>query len=406
MRRVLRFAAPLVVIGLGLAAVFALHASKPPPKTTDAPAVRATALFVEPVQRQAVTLSVTTQGEVQPLREIDLVAQVSGRVVRVAPAFVEGGSVAAGATLVEIEPDDYRLQVIEAEARVAEARLTLAEEEARAAIARKQWQWEEGKAKPAALALREPHVAQARARLAAAEAELENARLNLARTRISVPFDGRVREKAVDIGQFVAAGTHIGRVFATDRVQIRLPLTDSQFAEIGIPLAFMARDAGEGPAVTLSAALAGRIRHWRGHIVRTDAAIDPRTRLLYAIAEVAEPYGAAADEGVPLPVGLFVNAEISGREVDGALVVPREALRSGNRVYVVGADNRLAIRHVEVLSSDDERVVILAGLDEGERAVVSPLRAAREGMPVEAIRRDEAALIAQTSAAPMGGERP
>ena len=406
MRRILRLAVPIGVIALGVVIVFALHASKPAPKKSEEPELRPTALFVEPVRRERVVLTVTAQGDVRPVTEIDLVAQVSGRIVKVAPAFVEGGSVAPGQTLIEIEPDDYRLRVTEAESRVAEARLALAEEEARAEIARKQWNWKGAPTKPAPLALRTPHLAQARARLAAAEAELENARLNLARTRISVPFPGRVREKSADIGQFVSAGMKLGRVFATDRVQIRLPLTDRQFAQLGIPLAYMAATPEAGPKVTLRAQLAGRLRHWTGHIVRTDAAIDPQTRLLYAIAEVAEPYGAAADEGMPLPVGLFVTAEIAGQRLDSALVVPRPALRSDNRVFVVDDEDRLSIRRVEVLATDDERAILAGDLTEGERVVISPLRAPREGMPVEPLGRDEAALIARAGAASLGGERP
>ena len=406
MRRILRLAVPIVIVALGVAVVFGLHASKPAPGKADAPQVRPTALFVETVREEPVVLTVTTQGEVRPVTEIDLVAQVSGRIVKVAPVFVEGGSVAPGQTLIEIEPDDYRLRVTEAEAGVADARLALAEEEARAEIARRQWKWEGVNGRPAPLALRTPHLAQARARLAAAEAELENARLDLARTRISVPFPGRVREKAADIGQFVSAGMTLGRVFATHRVEIRLPLTDRQFAELDIPLAYMAARPEAGPKVTLRAELAGRMRHWTGHIVRTDAAIDPQTRLLYAIAEVAEPYGAAADAGMPLPVGLFVSAEIEGRRIDAALIVPRSALRGDDRVFVVDDDDRLAIRRVEVLATDDERAILATGLAAGERVVVSPLRAPREGMPVTPLSREEAALVAKAGAASLGGDRP
>lgn len=394
MRRFLIVAAPFGVLGLGAAIMFALHAVKPEPEKVARAEARPEALFVAEVRREPVTLGVESQGEVTPRMEIDLVTQVSGRIVEVAPAFAEGGNVTAGETLVRIEPDDYAFMVTQAEARLAEAKLALAQEEARAEVARRQWQWEGIEDKPTPLALKEPHVAQARARARSAEADVENAKLNLSRTRITVPFDGRVREKSSDLGQFVSAGTRLGRVFSTEAVQIRLPLTDRQLAELELPIAFSAADGGEGPAVTLSARLAGELRHWQGRIVRTDAAIDSETRMFHAIVEVRDPYGRGSDGGVPLPVGMFVSARISGPEIADALVVPRDALRAGDQVYVVGEDNRLSIRSVEVISSDAVRAVIRSGVSEGERVVTSPVRAAREGMPVEPLDRASAAALA------------
>lgn len=396
MRKILVFAIPIAVLALSIFGVMMLFANKPEPEKAEGPTSRKVSLFVEEVRREPVTLAVTTQGEVQPVTEIDLVPQVSGRIVAVAPEFVEGGIVAPGQTLVQIERDDYEFAVTRAKAQVAQAKLRLAQEEAGAEIARKQWDWDEikDKGKPGALALKEPQVADAAAQLAAAQAELNQAELNLARTKISVPFKGRVREKSADIGQYVTAGTRLGQAFSTERVRVRLPLTDQQMAQIDLPIAFDAGSAGGGLAVTLRAQLAGRMRHWEGRIVRTDAAIDQQTRLFYAIAEVRDPYGQAASGGMPLPVGLFVTAAIEGRALESAHVLPRAALRGENIVYVVTEDDTLAIRRIEVISANAERVIAGAGVEAGDRVVVSPVRAPREGMPVEPLSQAQAARLA------------
>ena len=182
-------------------------------------------------------------------------------------------------------------------------------------------------------------------------------------------------------------------MFSTEIVNIRLPLTDAQLGKLGLPVAFSSID-GAGPPVTLTAVVGGQPRQWRGRIVRTDAAIDRDTRLLYAIAEVEDPYGAAADNGTPLAVGLFVTAHIEGRNLADAYVIPRAALRSNDNVFVVLEDNTLDIRPVAVVSSDTDRVVLHGGVKEGERVVVSPVRAPANGLKVEPIDRSSGAALA------------
>lgn len=379
MRKIYRILAPVGVLALGVVGVAALSATAPQPEKKEE-TVRTISMFVEPVVSRAVTLTVSTQGEVRPKTEIDLISQVTGRVKSISDDFVDGGSVLSGQTLIKVEDEDYNFAVTVAEANVAEATAQFARTRADADIVAKQWaKWVDGT--PTDLALRKPQVAQATAKLKAAEANRDKARLYLSRTEISVPFKGRVRTKGVDIGQFVSAGSKVGRVFATDVAEIRLPLSDRQLAILNLPMAYNA-ESGQGPRVTLSANIAGRTYEWEGQLVRTAAAIDPQTRMLYAVAEVKDPYGAAAIDGMPLAMGLFVSAKIEGKTYDNGVVMPRSALRTGNKAYVITADNKMSIRDVSVLSSSPEGVIVEGGVSIGERVVVSPVRAAIDGMTV------------------------
>ncbi|MEQ8434197.1 MAG: efflux RND transporter periplasmic adaptor subunit [Oceanicaulis sp.] len=378
---ILAIGAPIGLFLLFVLAYVTLFATRPTPEETETVS-RPAAVFFATAQAEPVQLSVSTQGEVRPTIEIDLTAQVSGRIAYVNPAFVEGGFFEADEVLIQLEDADYRLAVTRAEAQVAQMRQILVREEAEAELAREEWDdLGEGEASP--LTLRQPQMAEAQARLAGAQATLAEARLNLSRTRISAPFSGRVRTKAADLGQFVGAGARLGRVFSTDTAEISLPLSDRELALLGMPLAFEAAGPGEGPPVRLSAVVSGERRTWDAHIVRTASAIDPQTRTLQAIVQVEDPYGAAAQAaGAPLVMGLFVEAVIEGRNVATAFSLPRSALRGAGEAYVIRADNTLDIRQVAVADTSSERVVITSGLQAGDRVITSPLRAAATGMAV------------------------
>ena len=370
-----------MVVGIGIGIYALLHAAKPEPEKKEEPP-RALSVYVQPVNRSDIPLRVTTQGEVRARTEVDIVAQVAGRVVSVSPEFIEGGLVEPGVPLIRIEPTDYEFELQRSSALVAEAEVRLQQALADADVARKQLRDAKD---PSPLALKKPQVAQARASLQASEAGKAQAQTNLARTEISLPFHGRVTETLVDIGQYVTLGTRIGRAFGNDIVEIRLPLNDAQLASLGLPIGFVARDSN-ALAVEITAQVAGKEQKWQGELTRLDAAIDPDSRMLFGIAEVRNPYGQGASQyGMPLAVGLFVTAEISGRELRDAYIIPRHALRAGNQVFVIDDEGKLDIRSVDVTYSSREEAVIGSGLAPGDNVVVSSIRNPIEGMALEAL---------------------
>lgn len=389
MKKLLRLSAPVLVLLFGFAIVQGLVAAKPEPEKNE-DETRLVSLYVDEVKSESVTVTVKTQGEVRPKMEIDLVPQVSGRIVGMSESFNEGAEFVPGAMLLKIDEADYRTAVVRAEARVAESQTELERQLATKSIKESEWREDRKRGEePTDFALNLTQVAQAEASLRAAKADLDKARLDLERTEITVPFHGRVRTREVGIGQYVTAGTMLGRVFSIDTVEVRLPLTDTQLSELNLPLGYMANDLFAAPEVQFHASLGNREYHWSGRIVRIDAAIDQDTRLIYATAEVVDPYGLAASKGMPLAVGMFVSAEIAGVAEQEAFVMPRLALRNKDKVYVINEDNRLEIRTVEVLATSKDRVLVLSGVNSGERVVTSTLPNAVDGMEVEAIFRHE-----------------
>jgi RND family efflux transporter MFP subunit len=348
-------------------------------------------VFYETVAAQPVNLEVYAQGEVQPKTEIALTTQVSGKIASISEDFEDGGVIEKGQMLVKIEDEDYRLAVTQANARVAQAAQALKLEQAESELALQDWKelgGEESGVEPSSLTLREPQLNQARANYASAEADLRNAQLSLKRTTIRAPFNGRVRQKNADIGQFVSPGMTVGNIFSTDTAIIRLPLADTDLAKLGLPLAFVETDNSQGPTVRLTALVAGQQRTWKGRVVRTDAAIDPRTRQISAIVEVEDPYGAGADNGFPLAMGLFVDAAISGQELPVAFIIPASALQSEDQVFVIAADDTIDVRQVNVVATTTRGLVVTSGLEDGDKLVVARLPGGGKGTKIVPLDRD------------------
>lgn len=372
---------PLGVLAVGIAIMAVLIAARPKPEAA-AELPRPGRVHVATAERVVTQLRVDTYGEVRPTIQTDVVAQIAGRVVGVSQEFVEGGRFEANEILLSIEDTDYLSALTEAEARRAAASVDLETALADADVARQQL---EGVRNPSPLALKEPQVARAEAALAAAEAALSLAKTNLERTKIALPFRGRLSATSVDLGQYVTPGKVIARAFGTDRVEIRLPLTDTQLAALGVPIGYTAV-ASEGLAVDLSAQIAGEHYRWAGRVTRLDASVDPTTRVIYATAEVDNPYPEpSAMQSMPLAVGLFVEAQIAGRIVENVISIPEAGLRAGDRVFILNDEGLLEIRQADVIHRGGNEAILASGVAVNESVIVSAIRNPIPGMRLEAI---------------------
>ncbi|MEE8584335.1 MAG: efflux RND transporter periplasmic adaptor subunit [Acidobacteriota bacterium] len=375
--------APLLVLAAGAYGAWYLVQTRPPVETKP-PEVILPLVRTQTAVPQSVQFKVQAQGTVAPRTESALVSEVAGRVIEVSPSLADGAFFEAGDLLLRIEPHDFELTVVRTRAEVARAEHRLEIEKAEAEVARREWESLGGGEKPSPLVLRQPQLAEARAALASAQAVLKQAQRNLERTVLRAPYAGRVRQKSVDVGQYVTVGSALARLYSVDYAEVRLPIPDRQLAFVRLPFEYRNDSQPKaGPRVRLSAEFAGKRHHWWGRIVRTEGEIDPQSRMIHAVAQVEDPYGRQGPAGrPPLAVGLFVQAEIYGKQADGVFILPRAALRGPGRMIVVDSDNRLRFRQVEVLRSQGEQVIISSGLEEGERVLLSPLDTAVEGMRV------------------------
>ncbi len=372
----------LVVLTLGVLVAGGLVFAKPKPQAmpvVEQAAPAADVIYVSPESR---SLVVKTQGTVSARREIDVVAQVSGVVTSVSDKFVDGGFFDDSHPLLTIEDHDYRFALVRAESKLASAKEILATERGRQRVAKREWR-ELGNKEANALFLRKPQIASAEAAIKSAEADRDQAQMDLDRTQLMAPFKGRIWETYVDIGQYVTAGTKIARVYSTDVVEVRLPLSDRQVALLDLPLSYQGADTAEPIPVTLKGVFAGQEWQWQGSITRTDASIDVKSRMVYAVAEVPMPFSRAANsKRPPLSIGQFVHADISGALQQDVVSLPRRALHPGDKVWVLDQEDRLKQLSVSVLLSNVNQVMVKGDFSEQSRVVVSSLAVNVAGMKV------------------------
>ena len=367
----------LAITGVGAMAFVLLTANKPQLKRSAPPTPVPVVRTIE-VDVASTSIPVFGEGTVRPLREIQLVPQVSGKIVQISPSLVNGGSFKKGDTLLRIDPQDYELAVTLARARVkdSESALQFAEEEAAAALEEWRLITEDKDTTVPPLVAKTPQLEAAKAKLAADRAELQKAILNLQRTALESPFDGRVSEKLVDIGQYVTAGQSVATLFSTEAAEIVVPLEDDSLSWFHVP--GFTPGAGQGAMVKVSAKIAGQRRTWTGRVDRAAGKLDERTRLIDVVVRVENPYGSKP----PLAVGLYVSVEIQGRTLSNAIVIPRSALRGNDRVWVVAGTDQLRFRSVTVARLLADQVVLTEGLVDGEKVVISPLKVATDGMKI------------------------
>ncbi|MDY6836874.1 MAG: efflux RND transporter periplasmic adaptor subunit [Thermodesulfobacteriota bacterium] len=386
-RRLLHVVITVGLIGLGALGMRELTASKPEIQkrkpSAPIPLVRTTKVKAGPQ-------SVTVQGEgtVRPLQEIQLVPEVNGKVVYVSTALVDGGQFKKDDVLLRIDPADYHLAVTLAQAKVkdAESALQLAEEEAAAAA--EEWRMLygaqlEAELKPPPLVAKEPQLAAAQAKLEGDKADLKKALLNLERTELAAPFHGRVSTENVDLGQYVSSGQSLATLYSTEGAEIVVPLEDESLLWFHVP----GFTDGQGPGSTANvrARIAGRELLWNGQVVRAEGKLDERTRMINVIVRVDEPYATRP----PLAMGLFVTVDIEGRQLPKAAIIPRRALHEEEVVWTVDEEDRLRFRKVDVARIQGDEVVVEAGLEDGERVVVTPLKAVTDGMAVRTLPEEK-----------------
>ncbi len=336
------------------------------------------------------TVFATFQGEVRAKTNIELVTQVTGKVMSVSDKFIEGGKFEAGETLLQIDDADYLVALRSAEASVASAQVDLEVERATAANRAKEWQDLQGKpieqANP--LLLNKPQIDRAKARLNAAKAELAAAKLNYDRTKISAPFNGRIMSKSAELGQFMSRGASVGRVFATEAMEVRIPMTDVQINELGLSLGYSSQSSGtKGLPATVSMVFGDEVRRWQGFVKNVDANVDNQTRLLFATVVVDQPFNQNGEQSIPLVPGLFVDVELASPQKLSGLELPRTALRNGNQVYVYNSD-KLNLKPVKVIYTSQDKVIVAEGESQigvGEQIITSSVPGAYEGMPVKLV---------------------
>ena len=380
-KQFLRIALPLSVLMIIGSALGLMIVNKPEVSSRSSK-INKTRVFVIETKEEEKILRIFSQGQVQPLATIELRAEVAGKIVYVADNLVAGGGFNKGDILLTIDPEPYQLAVVQRQARVAQAQQQWlkAKAESEAAI---QELTEMNRDGASDLAKGLPQLREAESALKSAQADLRLAELELSHTTIKAPFAGRVQAESVSVSQYIAKNVVAATIFSTDLVEIRLPLTLSQLSLIDLPLAYFSSTQESQFVAQVSMEIGADIVQWSGKIVRTEAAVDSRTRTIYAVARIQNPYKG----NVPLLAGAFVNAEIYGTHKKVISALPTKALRNGQDLWLVDEKSQLRIQPANIVQRG-KNLLFVADLPTGSKIVTSTLPIPTDGMSVEVVELD------------------
>ena len=321
---------------------------------------------------QNIKASISSQGVISPSSSITLISELNSKVDWISSKMQTGSSFQKNDTLLILDKRDYELALITAESNVLNAGVNLEREKAESDLASKEWK-RVGAGTGSDLALRKPQLAQANATYAAAQAMLERAQRNLKRTVFIASFDGRVRLRNVDEGATVFPGTVLGNIYASESFEVRLPVADQDVPFTG--LEFNGQQIKKLKQLDVQFFIGKSILS--GRVIRAEAEVDPITRMLSVVAKIENN----KENSNTIAVGQFVQATISGIDIENVTVLPRTAVRDGS-VWIVDQELTLYKRSVETLRFENEFALIGEGLEKGDRLLTSRLSSLVNGLKV------------------------
>ncbi|GAA0292837.1 efflux RND transporter periplasmic adaptor subunit [Psychrosphaera haliotis] len=377
----------------GTAILYTFIMSNPPEAQRRGPSKASQmSVQVEKLQPQDYPIILESYGTVQPRTQSGLVSQVGGQITFVSDQFREGGFIKQGDVLVVVDDRDYVAEVNIAKAGLLSAQQALLEEQARVDQAETDWKRLGNNKKPSDLVLRKPQLAAAKANVLSAEAQLQKAQLSLERTKITAPYDGRILTKLVDFGQVISGNTKVADIYATDYVEIRLPIKNKDLALMTLPEEFSDDNSSviNAKEILFKSDLVGD-QKWLGKAIRTEGAIDESSQQLYIVGQIDEPFAKAAhsanQHSVPIKIGQYVTADIQGKTIPNTIVIPNKAIYQGSYVYVV-VDNMLRRTEVTVRWQNDEDAIIENGLKPGDLLVITSLGQVSSGTRVAIVNEN------------------
>lgn len=386
----------LLVIALAVGVSFWLYTHKPKTKKAKpqrpVPIVKTMEVVVsrEPIIFEA-------SGTVIPARQVVLQSEVEGRVIEQNRELVPGGIIIKDELVIQIDPTDYRLQISEQQAEVATAQYELEVEQGKQIIARQEWQLlgKEFKENMVSqnLALRKPHLQNIKARLAAADSRLAAAKLAKKRTTIRAPFTGLVLEEGMEKGRFVGSRDAIATLVATDEF----------WAQVSVPLALLDRlrfpdnsgQQGSPALIILEKGYGGGVTTHEGSLFKLLPDLDTKGRMARLLVSIKDPFNLEVQEGNnsmekdkqlnsrgKILLGSYVKVKLDAGMLDGIYVIPRKALREGDRLWFVNGEGIFTFRKVKVLWRRIDEVLVSMEPISDERLIISRLQSPVTGMLV------------------------
>lgn len=360
---------PLILIAAAVLGFKKCAASRPAPKSKPVKEVVTTVEIIE-ASLEIYSPPVETFGTIQPYFESTLTPQISGLIVRVSPDFRVGNIVKEGHPLIDIDERSYKSLLIQQEANLAKAELAYAEQKTQAEQAKEDWLDSGRKLEDASdFVLRKPQIASALAEIESMKASVRKAKADLVRTQIFAPFDAIITSRTASVGNLASEQQPIGSLVATEKVEVRLPLTPDQLERLDF----------SSPVNLVLQSPTRPGQEWQGIIVRTDPNLTENQTTI-AIAEVQSPFKPGKP---PLSIGLFVNASLSTIKLPPSLRVPEAAFVNDSFLWILDAEDKLQKLPAQRLAAENRDVFLKITADAANlRIVFRPLATFQPGQKV------------------------
>lgn len=374
----IKYLKPLLIIGISTiiaSVLYILGQISPEPIQEQAP-IDVNVQILTPIDYQ---IKIKSTGTTTPITQTVLTSEVGGEVIYRSRKFSEGSSVISGEILAKIDDTDLQLQYKNALLQLASAEVQFAVQQAEAEIAQEAWeQIGEGTAKD--LTAKKPQLKQAKAALEVANAQVQSAEKKLNKTEITAPYTGRIQNINIDLGSTIIPGQPVGSMYTSNEIEVTLSVKDSDLQFLDIPMDGRKLNPDQKSIVIIKSIYRGEMQEWAGNLERVDGVIDPMTRMIKLIANFKNNF---IEETKPiLPIGLFVEAEINGKQLEDIFMIPNTALTPNEELLVLNQNDALEIRKVKVITRMKNYILVKEGIKAGERVVVSKLSIITNGMLV------------------------
>jgi RND family efflux transporter MFP subunit len=374
----------LIILSIALTSYWLTHqprAERTPPKIS--------APLVEVIKPEIIShrTTVSVMGNVIAAQSVNLTPRISGMVQWVSPNFIEGGILKTGEALVELDPTDYKIAIVQSQNDLAKAQFNLKLEQGQQVIVRREYQLlgAELSGQEQELVLRKPHLNAAKAALASAESALKLAQLNLERTRPVAPFNAIITTRNANIGAWMSAfstGTPLAKLVGIDSFWINASIPVDKLSWIKIP--GINSQTGSIAKITYEAAW-GKSVYRTGTVKRLQAELEPEGRMAKLIIEVDDPLCQKIENKQlpPLMLGTYLRVEIDGIMLDDVIKLPETTLHDDQQLWLMTDKQTLDVRAVKPLWSEQGFVYLdKAQLPENAKIVISDLATPVKGMGI------------------------
>lgn len=374
----IKYLKPLLIIAIStvIASVLYMLGQVSPQAIQEEAPMDVNVQILTPIDYQ---IKIKSTGTTTPITQTVLTSEVGGEVIYRSKKFSEGSSVISGEILAKIDDTDLQLQYKNALLQLASAEVQFAVQQAEAEIAQEAWE-QVGKGTAKDLTAKKPQLKQAKAALEVAKAQVQSAEKKLNKTEITAPYTGRIQNINIDLGSTIIPGQPVGSMYTSNEIEVTLSVKDSDLQFLDIPMDGRKLNPDQKSIVIIKSVYRGEMQEWAGNLERVDGVIDPMTRMIKLIANFKNNF---IEETKPiLPIGLFVEAEINGKQLEDIFMIPNTALTPNDELLVLNQDDALEIRKVKVITKMKNYILVKEGMKAGERVVVSKLSIATNGMLV------------------------